>query len=238
MPTLLSDCPRCGATKSTFDVLANNPVASRYLRASWHSHYEAYCVCRHCHTGTVFVLVLINQRLADQGELQNFWKSSVNLNDHFEPVSFISIKDFNKAKCPEHVPEQVKTAFDEAAASLAIGAHNAACAMFRASIDLATKDLIPPAGTEGGPTDRQRKTLFTRIQWLIGEGRISQDLEDLATCIREDGNDGVHECSLGEDDANDNLDFTEALLRRLYTEPTRVLIAQDRRSARRQDTSK
>ncbi|MDO9369589.1 MAG: DUF4145 domain-containing protein [Sphingopyxis sp.] len=124
-------------------------------------------------------------------------------------------------------------AFDEAAACISIGAFNAACSMFRLTVDLATKGLIPDENDETGPTVAQRRTIFGRTQWLIHQGIISKDLEDLASCIREDGNDGVHDGTLGVDEAQDNLDFSDALLRRLFTEPARITIAKDRRDLRR-----
>lgn len=58
-------------------------------------------------------------------------------------------------------------------------------------------------------------------------------LRELSLCIKEDGNDGAHAGSLTKDDAEDLLDFTFALLERIYTEPERLRLAQERRNARR-----
>jgi hypothetical protein len=52
-------------------------------------------------------------------------------------------------------------------------------------------------------------------------------------CIKEDGNDGAHEGTLKKEDAEDILDFTVALLSRLYTEPERLRLAKLRRDKRR-----
>jgi hypothetical protein len=51
--------------------------------------------------------------------------------------------------------------------------------------------------------------------------------------VREDGNDGAHDGTLGKEDAEDLLDFTTALLERIYTEPERLRLAQERREKRR-----
>lgn len=235
MPTLVHDCPRCGAAKSTFDVLAAIDVERRYYSAAWQSNHEIYGVCRHCHVGTALVLKLTEYDFVNRGWPQDFWKSARALNDYFEVVSYIAIKDFNAVKCPDFVPENIKNAFDEGASCLVVAAHNAACAMFRLSIDLATKGLLPSTDDAGGPTAKQKSVLFHRIEWLAEKGLIGKDLLELASCVREDGNDGVHDGTLTIDDALDNLDFTEALLRRLFTESARVNIARSRRETRRQD---
>jgi hypothetical protein len=177
--------------------------------------------------------MLKNYDIVSQGYPNGFWSGRTSLNDHYENMGVISIKDFSKVKCPQHVPSNVMSAFDEGAACLAIGANNAACAMFRASVDLATKELIPDEGDGAGPTKQQRRTLFGRIEWLVSQGTIGKDIADLATCIREDGNDGVHACTLTSEDAHDNLDFADALLTRLFTEPARVALAHERRNERR-----
>ncbi len=58
-------------------------------------------------------------------------------------------------------------------------------------------------------------------------------LKDLAQCIREDANDAAHTGNLDKADAEDVLDFTTVLLERLYTEPRRLELAEERRKARR-----
>ncbi len=50
--------------------------------------------------------------------------------------------------------------------------------------------------------------------------------------FKDDGNDGVHGGSLSAADAEDLLDFTTELLRRLYTEKERVRLARERKNAR------
>jgi hypothetical protein len=66
---------------------------------------------------------------------------------------------------------------------------------------------------------------------------LPEALHELSGCIKEDGNDGAHEGTLRKADAEDLLDFTAALLERLYTEPERLRLAQSRRDARRKSSS-
>ena len=58
-------------------------------------------------------------------------------------------------------------------------------------------------------------------------------LRQLSTCVKEDGNDGAHAGNLSTEDAENLLDFTTILLERLYTEPERLRIAEERRIQRR-----
>jgi hypothetical protein len=48
----------------------------------------------------------------------------------------------------------------------------------------------------------------------------------------------AHGGTLKNEDADDLLDFTVELLERLYTEPAKLKLAEERRKARREDTLK
>lgn len=234
MPTIVHDCPRCGSKRGTFDVLAQIDVEARYGNASWQTNHEIYSRCRHCHVGTTFVLMLTEYAIIGRGISKDFWSSDVSLNDFFEVQTYISLKDASGVECPEHLPEEVEEAFLEAAACFSIACHNAACAMLRLSIELATKALIPTDSEPGGPSPKQRASLAGRLAWLFESGGLALDLKDLAGCIRENGNDSVHNGNLTHADAHDMLDFAVALLRRVYTEPERIALAKIRREERRQ----
>ena len=53
MTELVTDCPRCGSRKITFDVTQANIIGIQY---GWQQWYEAFCTCRHCRKATIFVL--------------------------------------------------------------------------------------------------------------------------------------------------------------------------------------
>ena len=55
----------------------------------------------------------------------------------------------------------------------------------------------------------------------------------MSSCVKDDGNDGAHAGTLKKADAEDILDFTVALLERMYTEPERLRLAKARRDSRR-----
>ena len=108
--------------------------------------------------------------------------------------------------------------------------------MFRLCVDLATRPLLPDpkdAGATLQPNSKTRRDLGLRLRWLFDNGLLPTGLSQLAKCIREDANDGAHVGSLTKADAEDLLDFTIALLERLFTEPKRLELAEARRMARR-----
>lgn len=226
MALLVADCPRCPAAHMTFDVQSDAYVGRSF---SWQDHYEAFCVCRRCHRSTVF-------RLAQKESGFNDAKFSPSkmtaANDLYKVDSYISLKDFGARKPPDHVPPIIAKVFSEGASSLVTGNFNAAGTMFRLCVDLATRPLLPKEEVEGLNKKTQRD-LGLRLPWLIEHGDLDRGLAPLSSCIKEDGNDGAHQGTLDKADAEDLLEFTEALLERLFTEPERLKLAEARRLERR-----
>ena len=81
-----------------------------------------------------------------------------------------------------------KLVVEEANSCLASQCFNAAGAMYRLALDLATKDLLPD---EGEPNAKTRRSLGLRVPWLFDNGKIPADLKSLAECLQQDGNDGA-----------------------------------------------
>lgn len=237
-PTLLvANCPRCNSENMTFDVTAHVFRRREYRWQTWH---EVFSVCRRCHRPTTFIIALSVDRYhteigealsSDAAKLLQF---EMTLNDVFDVKGFVSVKDNDGRMAPEHTPADVASCFNEGTRCRAIGCFNAAATMFRLSLDLATRPLLPSrdAGMPQ-PKRRERRDLGPRIEWLLQHHRLPSELATLADCIREDGNDGAHSGRLGEADADDLMDFTEALFERLYTEPEKLRIAAERRLKRR-----
>jgi len=159
-----------------------------------------------------------------------------SLNEIVRIERHISAADKATEPPPEHVPQHINEVFSEGTKCLAIGCYNAAAAMFRLCLDFATHDLLPKDGTQGPPA-KVRRSLGLRMTWLLDNGTLPEALRELSTCIKEDGNDGAHEGTLTQIDAEDIKDFTLVLLERLYTEPARVRLASERRLARRKGST-
>jgi len=229
MAELVADCPRCGSKKITFDVTQEHFIRKCY---TWQYWYEAFCICRHCNRSTAFVLSQNVDSDHDAVHKNGLLKLTGAINRYMNIEGFISLKDAAAIEPPEHLPEEIAAAFTEGAKCLAISCHNAAATMFRLCVDIATRQMIPEAD-EPGLNAKVRRNLGFRLPWLFDTGRLPEALRDLSSCVKEDGNDGAHEGTLLKGDADDLLDFTTALLERIYTEPERLRLAKERRDARR-----
>jgi hypothetical protein len=230
MAEVVANCPRCGTARITFDVTALAPIAYRY---GWQHIFEAFSICRNCSKSTTFVIEEATGHDTHLFEKTSVLNAKDSLNNYFSVRGFINLKDLATMKPPDHVPERIANVFKEAATCLTVGCWNAAGSMFRACVDLATRPLLPEEETPG-LNHRTRRDLGLRLPWLFGNGRLPSDVREISTCIREDGNDGAHQGTLTKEDAEDLLDFTTALLERLFTEPRRLEIAQERRKERRE----
>jgi hypothetical protein len=93
-------------------------------------------------------------------------------------------------------------------------------------------DPLLPKDEVSGLNAKTRRDLGRRLPWLFDNKRLPEALRELASCIKEDGNDGAHKGARKKGDVDDLLDLTRVLLERIYTEPTRLRIAQERREER------
>ncbi|MCF8151081.1 MAG: DUF4145 domain-containing protein [Sulfuritalea sp.] len=213
----------------TFDLVAHTQVGYRH---NWQSWYEAFCICRHCSRSTVF---LLSEKGIDESKAirqSGLNKLPVAANKLVTVENYVSLKDAKAISPPEHLPPEILSVFSEGATCLAVGCFNAAGTMFRLCVDLATKSLLPEADANG-LNSKIRRNLGLRLPWLFEQGLLPTALQELSSCIKEDGNDGAHDGTLGKEDAEDLLDFTFALLERMYTEPERLRLAKERRESRR-----
>jgi len=232
MSELVVTCPRCGAKAMTFDLVAQLLLVVEY---DWKHWFEAFCICRGCSRSTIFVLSQI--RNADKDEIRKGLANlKVAVNQFMKIESYVSLKDTAQKEPPAHIPKNIDAVFREGAACMSIGCFNAAGTMFRLCIDLCTRAMLPTE-EEQGLNSRIRRDLGLRLPWLFDNGKLPEALRELSTCVKDDGNDGAHEGTLKKEDAEDLLDFTYALLERIYTEPKRLEVAKERRLARRESKS-
>lgn len=229
MAELVADCPRCGSQSITFDVTQAHITEVKY---GWQQWYETFCICRRCLRATVFVL-----SESVDADYQHIHKIGllnidVSLNRYVDIKGFISLKDTATVLPPEHVPENVEAVFQEGSTCLAVECNNAAATMFRLCIDIVTKEMLPEENVSG-LNAVIRRNLGLRLPWLFDNGKLPENLRELSTCVREDGNDGAHAGTITKTDAEDLLDFTTVLLERIFTEPERLRQANARRDSRR-----
>lgn len=228
MSLLVADCPRCGARKITFDVEEDHFL---YEEFNWRRWYEAFCICRQCRRATIFVLSLKKIEYHD-----TIGRGLAGIDGALNPFmaieGFINLKDIASVPPPEHLPPDIEAAFKEGATCKSVGCFNAAGTMFRLCVDLATRSKLPSKEVPE-PDAATRRSLGRRLKWLFDNGHLPEGLRELSSCVKNDGDDGAHVGTLTEEDADDLLDFTVALLERMYTEPERLRLAKERRDARR-----
>ena len=231
MAEFVSDCPRCGAEKITFDCYG---AAWHSVTYSWKNYVEIFVVCRRCHRPSI---QLVAQKVSDAEASKicttpnELARLSVSLNDIVSFERVITLRDNHNYVVPEHLPAGVGAIVEEGNSCLASQCFNAAGAMYRLALDLSTKKLLLVEGE--GPPAKARWSLGFRMEWLFDNGKIPSDLRSLATCLQQDGNDGAHEGTLTKADAEDLQDFCFELLRRLFTQPEKLRLADIRRVERR-----
>lgn len=235
MAILITDCPRCKSLHTTFDV-----GASRYSHSlsTGQAGLEAFCICRACRRSTIFELVAnpTGNLVVDNFSMPDSLLSLEGaINIWFDVEGFVNLASNATISPPEHIPADVDRVFREGATCVSVNCFNAAATMFRLCVDLATKPLLPD-GSDGGaqqPNEKTRRDLGLRLRWLFDQRILPEALRDLARCIHQDGNDGAHVGTVGREDAEDLIDFTRLLLERIFTEPERVRLAEQRRRLRR-----
>jgi hypothetical protein len=103
------------------------------------------------------------------------------------------------------------------------GNWNAAVAMYRSALDIATKDMkdVP-----------KNKTFFERLQWLHDQNRITADIRSWADHVRIEGNNALHDPEdFREGDATPLRLFTEMFLRYVFELPGEVRLFSGRAEA-------
>ncbi|MCT7911120.1 DUF4145 domain-containing protein [Arcobacter lacus] len=224
MAEIITDCPRCGAKKTSFDLKGANII---YIEAGWQHTLEIYCICRHCNNGTIFI---VSQK-DYYDEITNILSKKENVNHLIDILEYISVKENSTEKPPLYLPKDINEIFQEGITCKSVECYNASATMFRLCLDKATKDLVPNEDTNG-LNNKIRRSLGLRLEWLINNNYISESLEDLMSCIKDDGNDGAHEGIVTKEVLEDIYEFTYILLERLYTEPKKVQLAKERREER------
>ena len=225
-PMYAADCPRCGQSRTTFDILAEKQVKF----STW-EEYETFLVCRKCFQSSIALLkrneTSAENPMAEKGHYAN---------GAFALVEWVFDVP-GRRLLPAHVPDEVGRIFDEAATCAAVGAYDAAGTMFRKVLDVATRNVTPKPDSDDQlvpPNWKTYKDLRLRLNWLFDQNLLSKSLSDLSSCIHEDGNDAAHDANgISSSEAEDLGDFSERILEALYTVPGQIEANRQRRDERR-----
>jgi len=129
--------------------------------------------------------------------------------------------DVIEPKVSEHIPKRISDLFIEAAACRQLGRHEAAGAIFRKTVDVASKHVYANDArlTERKPADALR----SRLKALGDMKILDEDIVELADVAALDGNDAVHDIdpyTAAEAEALEEL--TADLLDRLFVRPAKL----------------
>jgi hypothetical protein len=191
MAVFLYDCPFCPATNSAFTVVWGTKLGNQWRISA---------TCGAC--GDLLSAHLI-------GPAQH---NPTNYGGNVAQLGFSIVQAFpsrEKASAPPFTPSPTANRFTDGEFNFQNGRWNAAVGMYRAALDLATKDL-----------KAQGATFFTRLQWLHGEGRVTGDIKDWADHVRVEGNGALHDPDeFTEADAKALRYFTTMFLRYVFEMP-------------------
>lgn len=206
MPTQFKwDCPHCLTSGAGFTVAFQWPDRKASNRAFF------VAICGVCNNGLVVHSYCTNST------------NHLNLPGYdieFPSAAFRVLNSWPERSLtiPSDLPANVESFFTQGLENLRAARWDAAGAMFRKTLDVATK-LIAPQYKE--------KSLYHRIESLVGDGLLTNAIGEWSHEIRIDGNDAVHdEEPETEADALALQKFCEAFLTYSFSLPS--MVAQNR----------
>lgn len=219
-------CNHCSTDKIKFNALSYN------FDEQYNTTYF-FIVCENCVTPTTISMQPSTTDVSDMLEKNSFpLIRDFNINDFFYNEKIINTPNNSLKRCPDHVPDNLKSIFDEAAKCYSHNCYIACSSMFRLCLDVTTKELLSQYNNDQNENIKIDK-LFNRIEFLVEKNIIPNDLKDFIHNIRLDGNDAAHDGNTRQEEAEDLLDFSELFLERIYTMKKQLELAQARRLARR-----
>jgi hypothetical protein len=131
------------------------------------------------------------------------------------------------SKCPDHMPDNLKRVFLQAANALKRGDPDASGAMCRKVIDGSTQSLL-------GDEAKNYPSIYSRIEALAARGALTPDLKEWAHQVRLGGADAAHDLDpFTQEEADELLDFAELYLIYVYSIPGRLEERRARAAAER-----
>ncbi|WP_244141526.1 DUF4145 domain-containing protein [Burkholderia gladioli] len=206
MPTLVIDCPHCGAGRSSFNV---THVISHPIRGSL---WSVIAGCPSC--GDLIIAHASATRFLGPGMTPGTIPGNLmEAEDKGVRIGRIWPETVESVT-PEHVPPAASKAYEQGARCLSRGDFTPAAAMYRRCLEIALKNFSP---------DIDAWKLEKRIDKLEASGLITKDLKTWAHRVRLDGNDALHEEEeFTRESATELEEFTRLLLTYLYTLPERI----------------
>lgn len=203
MGFLVRDCIRCG--------VARVQMIARGFAYYDGNNAEVFLECASCRRGSIYDGQPYDDPVSMHGAIDTqrvFSQLPVLVHIAAPPL-------------PPTVPQRIAALFSEAATCRRSGHYEAAGAIFRKTIDVATKHLFDedPRLAERKPADALR----SRIK-ALGEMKIlDEDIVELADVAALDGNDAAHDVDpYTAEEAEALEDLTSDLLDRLFVRPAKL----------------
>ena len=128
MTELVADCPRCGERQMTFAVDAVHHLEHP-------DFHEGFCICHSCRRSTVFVLSGQREEIVRMLHTQ-LDDHSVTIEGPIRPLSLTDVP------LPAHLPENIRSVFNEGVSCFTMQCFHAAAVMFRLCLHLVAQDII------------------------------------------------------------------------------------------------
>jgi hypothetical protein len=202
MAVLRRNCPHCPAEHVAFTLTwADHPPHG----SAW--VWNCAAICGACRKPICFEAQATNtgnhtSPMGFNGEIENLWRVTKIWPDRQPSLA------------PPHTPEAIKRRFLEGEDAYRRQSWNAAVAMYRSALDIATKSM------EGVP---RGQTFYKRLEWLHDQHMITPDIRAWADAVRVEGNDALHDPEdFTENDTKPLRLFTEMFLRYVFELPGEV----------------
>ena len=182
--------------------MAATSVAER--QHTTHSEiFTVFYICPNCENGIVALIRIL------VGTTPHNYPSGIINSGRYQIFDTFP-KGKPLAAAPDHLPENIKGLFLQAADNLKRGHFHSSTMMCRRILDIAIRTIAPAV----------TGTLYERIERLASQNLITNDIKDWAHEVRLIGNDAAHGDDLiNKIDAHDIFYFTELFLQYVFTLP-------------------
>jgi len=222
MPSLIVECPHCGAEKIGFNLMYQMP--STITPKNMSKRFRVYMSCSNCEEAVI-----------------GTFDKPVNVGSPQEPLTcpidprilgWILTSTYptpTPKPCPDCTPENLKKIYLQAANAHRRGDPDASGAMSRKVVDVSTQQLL-------GEKSKDYRDIRGRIDALAADNKLTPDLKDWAHQVRLGGNDAAHDLDpFTPEEADELLNFAELYLTYVYTLPGRL---KERRERAEKDKEK
>jgi len=223
MPSIIADCPHCGAQKVGFAFVGEKPISPRSIGGQ--PRYLELLQCGNCEGGMVALYQRspVAQHATPQSCSSDPKQFGYTVEDMYPKA--------DRPRIPSHVPDDLGSFFFQAADNLKRRNWDASGAMSRKVVDVSSQQLL-------GKDTSKFRNIKERIDELANRSIITNDLKDWAHEIRLGGNEAAHDMRpFSETEAEELVDFSELYLTYVYTLPKRLSDRKARSAAAKAATT-